>query len=68
MLPDWMLTEHVRQAGFDRIEVRRGGAMEYSGVRRLVHRAELAVLRVLGLRQRADDGEGICVFVTAVAA
>jgi SAM-dependent methyltransferase len=68
MLPDWMLTEHVRQAGFDRIEVRRGGAMEYAGVRRVVHRVELAVLRVLGLRQRADDGEGICVFVTAVAA
>ena len=34
MLPDWMLTEHVRQAGFERIEVRRGGDMEYSGVRR----------------------------------
>ena len=68
MLPDWMLTEHVRQAGFDRIEVRRGGDMEYSGVRLLAHRVELAVLRVLGLRSRADVGEGVCVFVTAVAA
>jgi 2-polyprenyl-3-methyl-5-hydroxy-6-metoxy-1,4-benzoquinol methylase len=68
MLPDWMLTEHVRQAGFDRIEVRTGGEMEYSGVRRLLHRVELALLRAVGLRHRADDGEGICVFVTAVAA
>jgi 2-polyprenyl-3-methyl-5-hydroxy-6-metoxy-1,4-benzoquinol methylase len=68
MLPDWMLTEHVRQAGFDRIELRRGGDMEYSGVRLLAHRVELAVLRVLGLRSRADVGEGVCVFVTAVAA
>jgi 2-polyprenyl-3-methyl-5-hydroxy-6-metoxy-1,4-benzoquinol methylase len=67
MLPDWMLTEHVRQAGFDRIEVRRGGDMEYSGVRLLAHRVELAVLRALGLRSRADVGEGVCVFVTAVA-
>jgi 2-polyprenyl-3-methyl-5-hydroxy-6-metoxy-1,4-benzoquinol methylase len=68
MLPDWMLTEHVRQAGFDRIEVRRAGSMEYTGLRRRVHRVELAVLRALGLRQRADDGEGVCTFVTAVAA
>jgi 2-polyprenyl-3-methyl-5-hydroxy-6-metoxy-1,4-benzoquinol methylase len=68
MLPDWMLTEHVRQAGFERIEVRRGGDMEYSGVRLLAHRVELAVLRAIGLRPRADVGEGVCVFVTAVAA
>jgi 2-polyprenyl-3-methyl-5-hydroxy-6-metoxy-1,4-benzoquinol methylase len=67
MLPDWMLTEHVRQAGFDRIEVRTGGEMDYSGVRRLAHRVELALLRVIGLRTRADDGTGICTFVTAVA-
>jgi SAM-dependent methyltransferase len=68
MLPDWMLTEHVRQAGFDRIEVRTGGEMEYSGLRRLAHRVELALLRAVGVRHRADDGSGICVFVTAVAA
>jgi 2-polyprenyl-3-methyl-5-hydroxy-6-metoxy-1,4-benzoquinol methylase len=68
MLPDWMLTEHVRQAGFDSIEVRTGGAMEYHGLRRWAHRVELAVLRAVGLRQRRDDGEGICVFVTATAA
>ena len=68
MLPDWMLTEHVRQAGFDRIEVRRAGSMDYTGLRRWVHRVELTVLRALGLRQRADDGEGVCTFVTAVAA
>jgi SAM-dependent methyltransferase len=68
LLPDWMLTEHVRQAGFDRIEVRTGGDMDYSGLRRLAHRVELALLRVIGLRHRAADGEGICIFVTAVAA
>jgi 2-polyprenyl-3-methyl-5-hydroxy-6-metoxy-1,4-benzoquinol methylase len=67
MLPDWMLTEHVRQAGFDGIAIRTAGRMEYSGVRRWVHRAELVVLRAVGLRQRVDEGEGICVFLTAVA-
>jgi 2-polyprenyl-3-methyl-5-hydroxy-6-metoxy-1,4-benzoquinol methylase len=68
MLPDWMLTEHVRQAGFDRIEVRTAGEMEYSGLRRLAHRVELRLLALLGVRARATEGEGICVFVTAVAA
>ena len=68
LLPDWMLTEHVRQAGFDRIEVRTGGEMDYSGLRRLAHRVELALLTLIGLRHRAADGEGICTFVTAVAA
>ena len=68
LLPDWMLTEHVRQAGFDGIEVRSGGEMDYSGVRRLLHRVELTLLRVVGLRARADEGDGICTFVTAVAA
>ena len=68
LLPDWMLTEHVRQAGFDGIEVRGGGQMDYTGVRRLLHRVELTLLRVVGLRARADEGDGICTFVTAVAA
>jgi 2-polyprenyl-3-methyl-5-hydroxy-6-metoxy-1,4-benzoquinol methylase len=68
LLPDWMLTEHVRQAGFDRIEVSTGGEMDYSGLRRLAHRVELALLKLIGLRHRAADGEGICIFVTAVAA
>jgi SAM-dependent methyltransferase len=68
ILPDWMLTEHIRLAGFDRIEVTTGGSTDYHGLRRLVHRAEIALLRVIGLRHRAADGEGICVFVTAVAA
>ncbi len=68
MLPGWMLTEHVRQAGFDQIELRTGGSMDYTGLRRLVHRVELTLLRAVGLRTRADDGEGVCTFVTAVAA
>lgn len=68
ILPDWMLTEHVRLAGFDRIVVRRGGDTEYHGLRQLVHRIETGLLRVIGLRPRADQGEGICVFVTATAA
>ena len=68
MLPDWMLTEHIRLAGFDRIEVRRGGSMDYTGVHRLVHRAELFLLGLIGLRQKADAGDGVCTFVTAVAA
>jgi hypothetical protein len=67
MLPDWMLTEHVRLAGFDRIEVTMGGDTEYHGLRRLAHRIEIALLRAIGLRQSAHSGEGICTFVTAVA-
>jgi len=68
ILPDWMLTEHVRLAGFDHIQVTTGGDTGYRGIRRVVHRIETAVLSVIGLRHRAEAGEGICVFVTAVAA
>jgi 2-polyprenyl-3-methyl-5-hydroxy-6-metoxy-1,4-benzoquinol methylase len=67
ILPDWMLTEHVRLAGFDDIRVTSAGSTEYSGARQLVHRAETLLLRAIGLRHRAQDGEGICTFVTAVA-
>jgi len=68
ILPDWMLTEHVRLAGFDHIQVTTGGDTGYRGIRRVVHRIETAVLSAIGLRHRAEAGEGICVFVTAVAA
>jgi SAM-dependent methyltransferase len=68
ILPNWMLTEHVRLAGFDDIRVTTAGDTDYHGVRRLVHRIETVLLSMIGLRHRADDGEGICVFVTAVAA
>jgi 2-polyprenyl-3-methyl-5-hydroxy-6-metoxy-1,4-benzoquinol methylase len=68
ILPDWMLTEHVRLAGFGDIQVRMGGDTEYHGLRKLAHRMEIALLTAIGIRQRADQGEGICTFVTAVAA
>jgi hypothetical protein len=42
--------------------------MDYRGLRRLVHRVELALLSAIGLRLRAQRGEGVCSFVTAVAA
>ena len=67
ILPDWMLTEHVRLAGFGNVRVRTAGRTEYAGLRRALHRAETALLWLIGLRHRADAGEGICVFVTAVA-
>ena len=67
MLPDWMLTEHVRLAGFDQIEVRTGGDTFYRGVVKLAYRVEIALLRLIGVRQRADSGQGICTFLTAVA-
>jgi SAM-dependent methyltransferase len=67
ILPDWMLTEHVRLAGFDQIEVRTGGDTFYRGVVKLAYRAEIALLRLIGVRQRADSGQGICTFLTAVA-
>jgi hypothetical protein len=63
-----MLTEHVRLAGFDQIEVTTAGDMDYRGLRRLVHRVELTLLGAIGLRLRAQRGEGVCSFVTAVAA
>ncbi|MGY1782350.1 class I SAM-dependent methyltransferase [Geodermatophilus sp. SYSU D01036] len=67
LLPDWMLTEHVRLAGFDRIEVTTAGDTLYTGPMRLAYRVEMAVLRLLGIRQRATSGDGVCTFVTAVA-
>jgi SAM-dependent methyltransferase len=68
ILPDWMLTEHVRLAGFDGIEVRTGGDTFYRGLVHLAYRVEIALLALVGVRQRADSGEGICTFVSAVAA
>jgi SAM-dependent methyltransferase len=68
LLPDWMLTEHIRQAGFERIEVTSGGDTDYRGLRQLVHRVETLLLRLIGLRHKAQQGEGVCTFVTAVAA
>jgi len=67
ILPDWMLTEHVRLAGFDDVRVTTAGSTEYSGARQLVHRVETLLLKAIGLRHRAEDGEGICTFVSAVA-
>ncbi|MCF6744886.1 class I SAM-dependent methyltransferase [Blastococcus sp. KM273128] len=67
ILPDWLLAEHVRTAGFGDVTVTSGGSTWYVGVRRLAHRVETALLWVIGLRPRAESGEGICTFVTAVA-
>ena len=67
ILPDWMLAEHVRLAGFGDIRVTRGGDTFYSGLTRAAYRVEMALLALLGLRRRAQHGEGICTFVTAVA-
>src|SRR5688500_2556119 len=68
MLPDWMLVEHVRQSGFDRIEVTTAGDTDYHGLRQVVHRIETVLLSAIGLRRRAHRGEGICTFLTATAA
>src|SRR3712207_4397526 len=68
MLPDWMLTEHVRLAGFEQIAVTRAGSMDYAGPGLWLHRVEMAVLGLIGLRRRATAGDGVCTFVTAVAA
>ncbi len=67
ILPDWMLTEHIRLAGFDEITVTRAGTMDYTGLRLWVHRVEMALLGLIGLRRRAASGDGVCTFVTAVA-
>jgi len=67
ILPDWMLTEHVRLAGFDQISVTRAGSMDYTGPRLWIHRVEMALLGLLGLRSKATAGDGVCTFVTAVA-
>jgi 2-polyprenyl-3-methyl-5-hydroxy-6-metoxy-1,4-benzoquinol methylase len=68
ILPDWMLTEHVRLAGFEDVTVTRAGSMDYTGPRLWIHRVEMAVLGLLGLRRNASAGDGVCTFVTAVAA
>jgi cyclopropane fatty-acyl-phospholipid synthase-like methyltransferase len=68
MLPDWMLTEHVRLAGFEQVTVTRAGSMDYAGPRLWIHRLEMALLGLIGLRRKATEGDGVCTFVTAVAA
>ncbi|MBB3086825.1 class I SAM-dependent methyltransferase [Geodermatophilus sabuli] len=67
ILPEWMLTEHIRLAGFDQIEVRNGGNTFYKGLVHLGYRLEIALLKLIGVRQRAHSGDGICTFVTATA-
>ncbi|PRY48457.1 methyltransferase family protein [Geodermatophilus tzadiensis] len=68
LLPDWALTEHVRQAGFDDLRVSTGGDHFYRGAMRLAFRLEMAVLALLGIRaRRPRSGDGVCTFVTATA-
>jgi SAM-dependent methyltransferase len=67
LLPDWMLTEHVRLAGFGSLEVTAAGDTLYTGPMRVAYRVEMALLWLLGIRQRAAAGDGVCTFVTATA-
>ncbi|WP_235910114.1 hypothetical protein [Goekera deserti] len=62
-----MLTEHVRRAGFGDVRARTAGDTDHHGARQPAHRLQMAALRLIGQRHRADEGEGICVFVTATA-
>ena len=68
ILPVWLLTEHVSLAGFDQVRVSHAGGTGYQGARRVMHRAELLALGLIGLRARPDADEGVCTFVSAVAA
>ncbi|MBM7805186.1 SAM-dependent methyltransferase [Geodermatophilus bullaregiensis] len=67
ILPDWMLSEHVRLAGFDDVEVTAGGDTFYRGPVRVAYRLEMALLWLAGIRQRSQYGDGICTFLTATA-
>ncbi|GHE07535.1 class I SAM-dependent methyltransferase [Klenkia taihuensis] len=67
VVPDWMLAEHLRQAGFDQVELGYAGSTDYAGPRQLAHRAETLLLSALGLRQPPGPGEGVCTFATARA-
>ena len=68
LLPDWMLTEHVRLAGFGDVRLTGGGDTFYRGPMRLAYRLEMAVLWLLGIRtRRPRSGDGICTFITATA-
>lgn len=67
LLPDWMLTEHVRLAGFGSLEVTTAGDTLYRGPMRAAYRVEMALLWLAGIRQRATSGDGVCTFVTATA-
>ena len=67
-LPAWLLTEHLRTAGFAVDLVERAGTIPYrTGRRRLVHRIEMAILRAAGVREDVTAGDGVCLFVVAVA-
>lgn len=67
-LPDWLLVEHMRASGFDDMQIERAGDIGIeSRPRLLAHRVEMALLRLLGVKQAFVAGDGSCLFVVGTA-
>jgi 2-polyprenyl-3-methyl-5-hydroxy-6-metoxy-1,4-benzoquinol methylase len=67
-LPEWLLVEHLKSAGFAVATVETAGHLGVkSRWRRLAHRFEMAVLYVIGVRHQPRRGDGLCLFIVATA-
>ena len=67
-LPDWLLLEHLRSSGFDPVLVNYAGGVGIKSRWRLImHRLEIRLLAIAGIRQSRDGGDGTCLFVAAKA-
>jgi SAM-dependent methyltransferase len=68
LLPDWLLVEHLRVAGFDNMVLERAGDFGIeSRFRRFAHRIEMLIMRILGVREATSSGDGACLFILATA-
>lgn len=68
LLPDWLLIEHLRSCGFDKVTIERAGELGIgSRLRRVAHRLEMVMLRTVGVQQAVSAGDGACLFVVATA-
>lgn len=68
MLPDWLLAEHLRHAGFELTSFSFAGDAEFTGPRRLVFKM-LTKPWVHAMRRRGSlvRGDGVCLFIVAKA-
>jgi len=67
-LPEWLLVEHLKASGFAVSVVESAGDIGFgSKLRRAAHQVEMAFLRIVGARNHATRGDGLCLFVVASA-
>ena len=66
ILPDWLLTEHLRYVGYEVCGVWHAGELDKSPcLRRVAHACERWLLSAIGLRMKAAQGDGVSTFVLA---